>query len=458
MLDQVLFDAARHPVCFSFSTKDRVPTTLEAIGALAFEGAFDLLWFDGSATPEGRQLPAMLAPNLACLREIHLDVTGGPDFAIFCALTRMLALGYAYCGLLENDVKLLPGWFDALMGLFEDGGSDGLSVGAATAFSFNKRILYRRPTYGVTLTSGAAMILFTREAASLALHHYRTTTSTDTRNWLLFVSNLDPATLGESPTPPPPDTRVASDLVYETVLQQHGMCVLATLPSHARSLDDETLVGPALGGYGTAPSPHDVEAERSSFAAFADRLRRIRQAVRATGPRAPPYLLLRSLDAWALFMHQLVFMTGSPVRLRGKWRIVWSKFTGPFAFEAFEPASSLAFPLYGQLKGLFTARSADSGIIEIAQGGAVAGELDLFAGQDPREQYFAPLKLASAGPDPVTFTVSARRNSESTGSRCRISALCFGELQPWLPVEPRLDVDAMAARLEEQAAQGFVSF
>ena len=59
--------------------------------------------------------------SLQCLREIHRDVTGGPDFAIFTALARMLALGYPVCGLLESDVKLAPGWFDRLMSLFESG-------------------------------------------------------------------------------------------------------------------------------------------------------------------------------------------------------------------------------------------------------------------------------------------------------------------------------------------------
>src|SRR5690349_21655153 len=126
MLSKVLYDQPRHPVCISLSTKDRVPKTLEAIGALAFDGAFDLLWLDGSATEEGRQLPDLLAPSLDSLREIHHDVTGGPDAAIFTALARMVALGYPYCGLIENDVKLAPGWFDTVMALFDVGAADGL--------------------------------------------------------------------------------------------------------------------------------------------------------------------------------------------------------------------------------------------------------------------------------------------------------------------------------------------
>src|SRR5581483_7080436 len=111
-----------------------------------------------------------------------------------------------------------------------------------------------------------------------------------------------------------PDTRVASDLVYETILQQHGLCVLGALPAHARSLDDETLLGPVLGGYGTLPSDEQVAADATAFAAT---LRRRRPDGPDAGAAGSPYLLFRSLPAWVVFAHQLAFMRDGPVRFSG---------------------------------------------------------------------------------------------------------------------------------------------
>jgi hypothetical protein len=342
------------------------------------------------------------------------------------------------------------------MALFDAGAADGLSVGAVTALSFNKRVLFRRPSYAVTLISGAVMIVFTREAAQLVLDHYRTTTSTDIRSWLLAVADRDISQIGEGAGPHMLDTRVASDLVYETVLQQHGLCILSALPSLARTLDDETLLGPVLGGYGSPASVEQVAADAPAFTAFAAELRRRRARSPQADPGASPYLLFRSLPAWVVFAHQLVFMRDSPVRLSGRWRIVWSKFTGPFALEADAPGCTLSLPLYGELMGLFSARTADSGIVEFVQDGAVLATFDARADQPPNEQYLARLELAPRGAGAVSLRVT--RQPDGGGSRFRLSALCFTEPQPWLPATPRLDVEAMTRRLEEQAAHGFVTF
>lgn len=458
MLSQVLFDQPRQPVCFSLSTKDRVPQTLEAIGRIGFEGAFDLLWLDGSATEEGRQLPDLLAPSLGCLREIHRSVIGGPDVAIYIALARMVALGYPYCGLIENDMELAPGWFEAMMALFDAGAADGLSVGAVTALTYNRRVLFRRPTYAVTLVSGAPIILFTREAAQLVLHHYRTTTSTDIRNWLLFAAGRDVTAIGEGDgTAGAPDTRVSSDLVYETVLQQNGLCVLGALPSLARSFDRNELIGPLLDGYGSPATADDVARDASGFTAFAAHLRERRPGGRHADAARSAYLQFRTIPAWVVFMHQLVFMRDSPVRLSGRWRIAWSKFTGPFAFETDEPGASLTFPLHGELKGLFCSRAADCGLVEVAQDGVALAMFDGRADQPLAEQYFAAFDLWPRGAGPISLRVTARPDG-SPGTRFRVSALCFTEPQPWLPAAPTLAVDTMVRRLEEQGTQGFLVF
>src|SRR5258708_927920 len=160
MLTRTLFDVAKHKVCFSLSTKDRTAHTLEG----------------------------------------------------------MVALGYDYCGLLENDVKLGAGWFEAVLGLFQTGRDDGLEVGAASAYCFNRWILYNRGTYAVTLISGATMVLFTRQAAQLVLDHYRTTTTTEIFEWVRFASGMDPR-----PDDASTDPRGSSDLTYAITLQKHAL-------------------------------------------------------------------------------------------------------------------------------------------------------------------------------------------------------------------------------------------
>ena len=42
-------------------------------------------------------------------------VIGGPDAAIQFSLKRLLALGYDFVGLIENDIQLKPGWLPAML-------------------------------------------------------------------------------------------------------------------------------------------------------------------------------------------------------------------------------------------------------------------------------------------------------------------------------------------------------
>jgi hypothetical protein len=447
MLSQVLFDQPRHPVCFSLSTKDRVPYTLEAIQGLAFEGAFDLLWFDGSASPEGRQLPGTLAPTLGCLREIHTGVTGGPDFAIFAALVRMLELGYGYCGLLENDIRLSPGWFDALMATIAAGQADGLAVGAVTARAFNRRVLFHRPSYAVTKLTGAGMILFTRAAAEIVVGNYRTTTGDEAATCISAIAGSDRA------DPDGQDTRTASDLVYETHLMRHGLCVLSTLPVLGRNLDDVDPTG-LLGGY-AAPDPTAARADAAAFAVFGRRCATIRATVE---PYNPPYLYFASMGLWCLYLHHLLFTRDSPATVRGRWKIVWEKFNGPFAFEALDPDCEIAFPLHGALRGVFCSRTADGAIVELVQGARVLAACDTRYPQAIRDQFFTALTVAPSGTDPVRMRLAAPADQASTGRFIRLSGLCFEQPQPWLPMRADLDGPRLARILERQSRDGSVSF
>jgi hypothetical protein len=93
---------------FALSTKERTEFTRRILPGLDC-GGFDLIWCDGSTTPEGRAFASKEHFKTTPLVEIHHDVTGGPDAAIQYSLQRLLALGYDYVGLIENDIALEPG-------------------------------------------------------------------------------------------------------------------------------------------------------------------------------------------------------------------------------------------------------------------------------------------------------------------------------------------------------------
>ena len=448
MLDRVLFDVAKHAVCFSLSTKDRTAHTLEAVSAIGFVDGFDLLWFDGSATPDGQRLPHQLAPDLACLREIHTGVVGGPDFAIFAALERMIALGYDYCGLIENDVKLGAGWFDAVRGLFQRGRDDGLEVGAATAYCFDRWVLYNRGRYAVTLISGATMILFTRQAARLVLDHYRTTTTTEIYEWLLFSAGKDMRpTDARGVDGRTVDRRVSSDLTYDITLQKHGLAVIAAIPPYGRLMDGEDLAHANLGGYAGPASAPDVAREAESFAAFAARLRTIGERHRRGHGAVAPYAFFPSMGFWYVFAHQILFSRASPAELRGRWRFVWEKFDGPFALEACAPDAELIVPLYGRLRGVFCRHGADGGVLEVRHGADRLVAYDCRREIAPAQQLYAALDLEVAGSAPLCL-----RAGDRAGAPLRIAGLCFAEPQPWLPPHGALDVPALGAALAASAA------
>jgi hypothetical protein len=443
MARTIRFDRPRHEVCFSITTRDRVDVTLQSIASIAFDDGFDLLWFDGSTDDSGRRLPHELAPNMPGLREIHDGIAGGPDVAIVTALARMIALGYAYCGLIESDVRLAPGWFQALMALFGAGAADGLEVGAATARAFEHRILIKRPGYAVTMNPGAGMVLFRRAAAQLVLDHYRTPSTLELRHWYLFACGRDCADFSEPAFRQGPDADVAlaSDYQYDMVLQRHGLCTLATSPVLATDL--EPAVAPGLGGYATpAPAAPDPDAERA-VAALRARLAAQRRAPSSLGC----YLNVPSLGARVVFLHQLLFMVDSPARLIGRWRLAWSKFHGPFRFETDDPAAALEFPLQGELAALGCWAAADNAIIEISDGAAPAFTLQARAAA-PRPLYaLATVRAAGAAP------VRVRAGGPGW---LRLFGIGFAAPQPWLPAAPRLDAARLVRAFERQAAQGFI--
>jgi len=216
---------------------------------LIAERGFDLFWIDGSTTPEGQSLPGEFAATIPQLREIHREVTGGPDVAIIHSLCHMRQLGYEYCGLIENDVRLQSGWFPKLLDLFRLGQEDGLRVGVATARTYQYRVLVTRPHYAVLYNCGAGMILFRKEAVSTVLRRYRTTTAHEVRRLVLFTVGVDPARTWGGP---PAFQNMCADWFFDVSLLLDGYCTLGLLPAMAEDLDQKSVEG--CRGYASCPS------------------------------------------------------------------------------------------------------------------------------------------------------------------------------------------------------------
>jgi len=228
---------------FSFSTRDRYDFTLQTLQNLDTEGGFDLFWNDGSTEPDVPALARNFKFQNANLVEVNYGVTGGPDRAICFGLSRLLESGYDFIGLIENDILFRPGWFSALMNLFNLGAEDGIVCGSATARSFESHVLEYRSGYGVQCDTGAGMVLFSRAAAELILTLYSCPSSLQmtTLSWQKFYADLFGLDLGKfSPFwayPPHRAFPCTLDWGYTPSLYLNGYASLSTIPSYATDLE-----------------------------------------------------------------------------------------------------------------------------------------------------------------------------------------------------------------------------
>ncbi len=164
--------APESKIGFSLSTRDRFVFTMRTIKSLDAEGGFDLVWNDGSERNEVPELSRFFAFRNARLAEVNYGVKGGADAAICYGLRRLLELGYDFVGLVENDMLLAPGWLAAMRDAFETAANEGVVVGAVSALGYQSRVLEYRKNYSIDWARGAALVLFTREAAQLVLENY----------------------------------------------------------------------------------------------------------------------------------------------------------------------------------------------------------------------------------------------------------------------------------------------
>ncbi len=224
---------------FAPSTRDRFAYTMRTIKSLDAEGGFDLLWNDGSERNEVPELSRYFAFRNARLAEANYGVKGGADAAIRYGLRRQLELGYDFVGLIENDVLLSPGWFSAMRDAFEAAASEGVAVGAVSALGYQSRVLEYRQNYSIDWARGAALVLFTREAAQLLLENYSHLEMTSQQIRGFYAEQFGVAlhmpewAVGGSWM----DGPMTLDWGYAPLLYSNGYACVGTVPSLARDLE-----------------------------------------------------------------------------------------------------------------------------------------------------------------------------------------------------------------------------
>ena len=220
---------------FALSTKERTELTRQILPGLDC-GGFDLIWCDGSKTPDGRAFARADHFSKTPLKEIHHDVTGGPDAAIQFSLKRLLALGYDYVGLIENDIQLKPGWLEAMFSAWRAAERDGFKVGAVTARTAASRVLTRTANYTVQWNLGAGMALFSRAGAEAVLKDYQLTGAKKMHEFYQSHLGVDLSAVWEL-FMDQPDRGLGADWHYAPSLMKSGLVALGVMPNYAENID-----------------------------------------------------------------------------------------------------------------------------------------------------------------------------------------------------------------------------
>jgi hypothetical protein len=230
---------AQSKIGFALSTRDRFVYTMRTIKSLDAEGGFDLIWNDGSERNEVPELSRYCAFRNVRLVEVNYKVKGGADAAICYGLRRLLELGYDFVGLIENDLLLSPGWLAAMRDAFGTAADEGVCVGAVSSLGYRSRVLEYRKNYSIDWARGAAVVLFTREAAELLLENYSRLEMTSQQIRGFYAEQFGVA-LHE------PEWAVGGrwmdgpmtlDWGYAPLLYSHGYACVGTIPSFARDLE-----------------------------------------------------------------------------------------------------------------------------------------------------------------------------------------------------------------------------
>ena len=314
-----------------YSTKNRCELSAQTAPSALSEPDSDGFWLDGSDTTEGREFPFSMADRLPALREIHRGVDGGPDRAIVYGLSYLLARGYKYLALVENDVLLAPEWLPTAIGAMQRASADGLRVGAATVRTYDRRIMFVRPGYAVMFNIGAGMIVLTREAAEAVLATYRSTSYKEMSRVCKKMTEGEISQICERVVQD--GYMYSADWFYDIALMQLGFASVGSLPALARNIDSDqaaTLgiqpVSEAMPAAGLAPGLFRIYRRNLWWAA---------QTADAVG-----YCFDPQLDRFTVFPHQLASQAYS-----GEWRAKWQQCFGPFEVQPTNAGDALRWEL-----------------------------------------------------------------------------------------------------------------
>jgi hypothetical protein len=248
--------ARKHDVGFIFSSKDRVELTRRSIESIDVCPGFDLIWLDGSSDQAAREFAASYAPRRMHIAGRFFDVGGGPDAVIVNGLKLLSRQGYAWCGMIENDIEFEPGWFAALMKLFDRGRELGLSVGAAGVRTLDSRVLAYGSDFALMWDIGAGMILFARCAMEIVLANYAVTESQILARFYQRRFGVDLSDRWEI-WQGYPNLQLSTDFNYCPQLYRHNFACLGSVPSLAKNIDVdlESLLRTSYAQH-SKPSPH----------------------------------------------------------------------------------------------------------------------------------------------------------------------------------------------------------
>jgi hypothetical protein len=386
-----------------YSTKNRCELSTQTASAALSEADSDGFWLDGSDTTEGREFPFSMADRLPALREIHRGVDGGPDRAIIYGLSYLLARGYKYLALVENDVSLTPEWLPAAIGAMQRAAGDGLRVGAATARTFDRRILFVRPGYAVMFNIGAGMIVLTREAAEAILATYGSTSETEIRRVCEKMTGGDIRQICE------PGVRegyfYSADWFFDLALMQMGFASVGTLPALARNIDVDH---PEVWGIREVSETRPAAGlDPNLFKTYQRNLWWAAQTADAVG-----YCFHPETDRFMVFPHQF-----SSQMYLGEWRFKWQQAFGPFELRPTNPGDSLRWQLMnGSCEVMFRTTAENKRCRIVANG--IVNEF-----VHPKTGNFT-VRVPGGGKEPVSLEVQA---DPGVG----VGAITFTEPQPW---------------------------
>jgi len=239
---------------FMVRTRDRTELTQQTLPPLLTVNGIDVYWIDGSVEAEGLALANTAYRALPGLCEVHTGISIGLIRSFIYGIKQLIENEYEFIGLIDGDVLLQPGWFEAMCALYERGKKDGLHVGAVSARAIDDRILVPRDGYAVMANVGGGMVMLRREVfleimldESDSILNNNSFLFSDMDKIFKEVTDLNyPMTqrmrqeTERAKLPPGAslDWQLSTDWWWEVVMIKCGMVALATTPSLAANIDD----------------------------------------------------------------------------------------------------------------------------------------------------------------------------------------------------------------------------